>query len=117
MLSGGKGRDSLTGGLGNDQFIFKSMSDLNVLISRSDIIVDFHAGDKIVLDFDANTVRGGIQNFHLVQALGGHVGELIAERSAGAVVFVQGDVNGDGVADFAITVRGIESLANTNFVF
>jgi len=103
-LTGGLGGDSLTGGGGNDLFIYRSVAEST--LSGRDSIRDFTTGDRI--DFsriDANADAAGDQAFMFVgsAAFTGTAGELRAFL-AGEKWTVQGDVNGDGVADFEVTV-------------
>jgi Ca2+-binding RTX toxin-like protein len=115
ILSGGQGYDVMTGGSGADKFVF---SFLDVAgpggYVVGDSIVDFSraAGDKIDLSLiDANGALAGNGAFHLLGAAGpdGTAGALWTHASGGefARTMVYGDVNGDGVEDFAVELRGI----------
>ncbi len=101
VLHGGRGFDRLTGGDGADVFVFDlGRRGANV----RDSIADFCAaeGDKIDLSaIDANRDVYGDQDFEFVRAhqFSAHAGEL---RCANGVL--QGDVNGDGNADFTVKV-------------
>lgn len=105
VLTGGAGADRLTGGAGKDVFKF-ALPDSNK--NASDVITDFVQGlDRLDLSaIDASTAKGGNQAFAFIgsAAFSGSAGEL--RYSSGttdghAIVTVQGDVNGDGVADFS----------------
>ncbi|MFT3974994.1 MAG: calcium-binding protein [Amaricoccus sp.] len=100
QLTGGAGADRLTGGGGADRFVFASPRD-TTSGSRFDVVVDFSTGtDKIDLSaIDARSTAAGNQAFDYIgaRAFGDHAGEL---RFAGGLL--QGDVNGDGLADFSI---------------
>ena len=63
-------------------------------------------------DIDADTTSGGNQKFHFIKGQQFHdeAGEL---RFSGRTL--QGDVNGDGKADFEIKVFGIGSLLAGDF--
>jgi len=105
-LIGGGDADRLTGGLGSDNFVFSSAGD-----AVGDVVTDFKAAEGDKLDFrpmDANTALDDDQAFAYLGggAFTGTAGQL---RFAGGVV--HGDVNGDGVADFAIQLAGVASLA------
>ncbi|MCH7627155.1 MAG: hypothetical protein IH997_00375 [Proteobacteria bacterium] len=109
-LEGGAGADRLSGGLGADHFVFVDGDFAGLTAKTADRIVDFsHAqGDLIDLSgVDANTLVDGDQGFAFVgtAAFSHTAGELRIDASRGAVL-VQGDTNGDGVADFAIRLDG-----------
>jgi Ca2+-binding RTX toxin-like protein len=115
-LVGGSGRDVLTGGAGHDRFDFNSIKD-SVKTYR-DQITDFVRGaDKIdLLSIDARSTVAGNQAFKWIayQAFHHKAGELHYVRS-GANVIVEGDVNGDGRADFQIQLNGKSVLGSTDF--
>ncbi|MDF2234685.1 calcium-binding protein [Albimonas sp. CAU 1670] len=106
-IAGGFGADDLTGGGGRDRFEFESLSDSRG--ERIDEILDFSRaqGDRIVLkDIDA---KSGSRRHDAFRVIGdddfhGRKGELRAEATGDGVFTVQGDVNGDGVADLEIAV-------------
>lgn len=116
-LHGGLGADRLIGGHGADVFSFTALSDSTVdAAGRDTVIFNSHQGDSIdlsAIDADANTA--GDQAFHLVSAFSGHAGELVKlDTSHGFMV--EGDVNGDGQADFAIAVHTTTGLDGSDFV-
>jgi serralysin len=118
VLTGGRGRDILTGGADKDRFDFNAINESKVGSAR-DKITDFKRthGDRIDLrDIDANTKVNGDQKFKFIEtdAFSKTPGELRYEDK-GATVVVQGDVNGDGKADFEIRVD-IGSLVKGDFV-
>jgi Ca2+-binding RTX toxin-like protein len=102
-LYGGSGQDTLTGGSGKDTYYLSASGDSKV--SARDHITDFTQGqDKIGLTaMDANTMKSGDQAFAFIgsTSFSNKAGELRLEKHDGYTV-VQGDTNGDGVADFAI---------------
>lgn len=99
-LVGGAGRDILTGGRGSDEFRFRSAAETN-----GDRIVDFHHGEDRIsfATIDANSRVAGNQAFHFIGSAGfsGTAGELSA-----AGTWLRGDVDGDGRADFILTLDG-----------
>ncbi|MGH6736016.1 MAG: calcium-binding protein [Methyloceanibacter sp.] len=107
VLTGGAGRDVLTGGADRDFFDFNKISESKVG-SQRDKIMDFKRGqDHIDLkNIDAKTGVGGNNKFKFIgkDDFGGTKGELRYEDN-GSKVIVQGDVNGDGKADFEIYVK------------
>lgn len=110
LLRGGAGRDVLRGGAARDTFDFNRTRDSAV--GSSDYIADLRGTDKIDLsDIDAEAGRNrfaGDQAFHLGgNAFNGEKGELIIRYvSADSRSYIEGDTNGDGVADFSIAVKG-----------
>lgn len=117
ILNGGPGQDGLTGGLGADRFIFPTASETTV--DRSDTVTDFSAeqGDRIELGgIDARFGQPGNQAFTLISGdFRGQSGQLRLEQR-GADVIVQGDLNGDAVADFAIVVQNVLGLTALDFI-
>jgi Ca2+-binding RTX toxin-like protein len=117
VLIGGAGADALTGGLGADAFVFNSLAESTV--AAPDTITDFSwaQGDYIDLGaIDANALLDGDQAFNLIgaSAFSHQAGELRYQIS-GTTLTVYGDVNGDGVADFALKLANVTSLSATDF--
>ncbi len=117
-LTGGAGTDTLSGGLDKDTFVFAD-------IERVDFIFDFNkiAKDRIDLSaIDANPVLPGDQAFKFIGAaiFTNLAGELRFRPAIGSdggnTTVVDGDVNGDGVADFSVTLIGMISLLAADFV-
>jgi Ca2+-binding RTX toxin-like protein len=112
-LVGGGGRDVLTGGSGRDVFVFSALSDSVTATSRSDRITDFSSaeGDTIYLvGLDADSRSAGTNDaFTFIGASGftaGTAGQVRAfYNAASGVTVVQGETNGDGVADFQILLE------------
>jgi Ca2+-binding RTX toxin-like protein len=106
-LIGGAGADVLTGGYEGDIFQFND-GDCG-LGAGADRITDFvQIVERIDLrGMDADTVTAGDQAFSFIggAAFSGAAGELRFEFD-GTDTWVQGDVNGDAVADFAIVLSG-----------
>ncbi|WP_047099793.1 beta strand repeat-containing protein [Sphingomonas sanxanigenens] len=118
VIVGGAGRDSLIGGTGADRFVYESVSDTaGTNLSLVDRITDFSTaqGDQIDLS-GIDAVTGGTNDaFTLVAAFTGVAGQLISVAS-GSGYLVQGDVNGDGAADFTINVTTPAPLTGTDFI-
>jgi Ca2+-binding RTX toxin-like protein len=119
-LTGRLGADRLFGGEGGDSFIFTSIKDSTVKSAGRDIVYDFSHSQKDKIDLkaiDASTKATGNQAFKYIGSQDFHkkAGELRWEKVIGGVT-VYGDVNGDGKADFAITLRQITKLAKDNFL-
>ena len=114
VLIGNSGFDHLKGSGGRDSFKFVALNDSAVGVTR-DVIVDFShtQHDKIDLQgIDANSGAANDQAFHFIGAKGFHgvAGEL---RYAHHIL--QGDVDGNGAADFEIHVN-IASLAKGDLI-
>jgi Ca2+-binding RTX toxin-like protein len=120
VITGGAGADQLTGGGGADIFKYLAASDSTVGLAGRDTIFDFSrlAGDRIDLagiDADGNAANGdsafafiGDGDFSMV------AGQLRSVYD-GTNTVVYGDIDGDGDADFAITLSGEISLTGTDF--
>jgi 6-phosphogluconolactonase (cycloisomerase 2 family) len=117
-LTGGLDRDFLTGGTGADLFNFDFITETQKGLLNRDFIEDFTRGeDRIDLfDIDARTGAGN-QTFKFIGAQKFHdrKGELHFVKKAGFVL-VEGDVNGDGRADFQIQVEDATKLNAADFI-
>jgi len=108
VLTGGGGADYLFSGSGADTFVFRSIQDS--LPGMEDTIVDFRFPDvsqqsRIDLSaIDANANVAGNQAFSYVEG-------AAFSHTAGELRFsdhlLQGDVNGDGTADFQVHINDI----------
>jgi Ca2+-binding RTX toxin-like protein len=119
-LEGGGARDRFYGGAGADNFVFRDGDFGGVSTSTCDQIHDFSeaGGDHVRLSLvDADTTIGGDQAFSFVgtTAFSHTAGELRYEQISGNT-YIEGDTNGDGVADFMIRLDGLHGLIGTNFV-
>jgi Ca2+-binding RTX toxin-like protein len=116
-LLGGAGADTLAGGDGIDTFILNAISDSGVGAGNRDVITDFvDFTDRLDLSgIDANTSNGAGVNdtFSMIgaNAFSGTAGQL-RYVLAGANTVIQGDVNGDSVADFEVVLNGTHTFAN-----
>ena len=105
-LFGSAGTDQLTGGHGADRFLFTTSYSGG--LSGTDHITDFSRAQGDLIDLsgiDANSGRAGNQAFHFIgtHAFTHTAGELRITGS-GHTTVLQGDLNGDGIGDFAIRV-------------
>ncbi|EGD59423.1 rhizobiocin/RTX toxin and hemolysin-type calcium binding protein [Novosphingobium nitrogenifigens DSM 19370] len=120
VLYGGENKDTMTGGPGADTFAFRPGDFGGATATKADVITDFSRaqGDRIDLSaIDANPARAGDQAFSFIGASGftHHAGELRYGVSNGNAV-VYGDMNGDGIADFAIMVDHLTRLIASDFI-
>ncbi|KQT31365.1 hypothetical protein ASG29_15585 [Sphingomonas sp. Leaf412] len=115
VLEGGAGQDTMTGGIGADIFRFRSA---DVAAGGFDVITDFARGtDKIDLSpIDARIATTTNDAFAFIgtAAFTKKAGELRFDK-VGVDSFVYGDVNGDGIADFSIVLKGVGALAASDF--
>ncbi len=112
-LVGEVGRDILTGGAGNDVFIYIDGLDTLAGASR-DIIQDFRLNEDLIdlSRLDANFLDAGSQDFTFIgRAAFSGAGQL---RYNGALV--QGDLQGDGFADFEIEIANRAALEGIDFI-
>ena len=115
VLIGGAGADDLWGGAGADRFDFNALAE-STLAAR-DTIHDFShiEGDLIDLSGIDAIGRGKDNAFSLVNAFTHVAGQLTSTFDSDHYV-VQGDVNGDGAADFAINVFSSAALVAGDFL-
>ena len=107
QIYGGGGGDALRGGTGADVFRYDNLTDsFGTTNATRDRILDFAAGDKIDLSRIDAITGGGDDAFSFIgnAAFGNVAGQLRFTDVGGGVFNIEGDVNGDGVADFAILV-------------
>lgn len=116
-ILGGLGKDNLTGGLGKDTFVFNSKNEIGKGDIR-ELITDFTHKQKDKIDLsgiDANSKLAGNQAFTYLasNAFDGEAGEI---RFVNHIL--SGDINGDKVADFAMTINlvGSTTLVNSDFI-
>ncbi len=122
---GGLGKDSMTGGVGADDFDFNSVAEIGRGATR-DVVRDFvHLVDDIDLStIDANGAAAGHKFSFLATkglAFTGTAGELrwFQQNLAGAAndrTIIEGDINGNRVADFQIQLTGLKSLTGGDFI-
>lgn len=116
-LQGDGGLDDLYGGTDSsaDVFVFSAVSDSGLGASR-DRIYNFTTGaDDIDLSvIDANTALSGNQSFAWGASTARANGVWITWITGAAIV--NGDVNGDRVADFQIQLSAVTSVSSTDFI-
>lgn len=115
VLLGGRGRDSLVGGEGADEFVFTRLGHSAAGSDRADMIRNFGPGDVVHLSFlDGLDGRPAFQ----------WIGETEFSSSAGEVrlvkdddsIIVAVDADGDSAADMSVVFRGRPDLAAEDFL-
>jgi Ca2+-binding RTX toxin-like protein len=119
-LAGGLGADKLSGGSGADAFVFEKTDFAAGVAQSMDQIMDFSAaqGDRINLSAIDAVSSTSIDNKFAFIGAGAFTkiaGQLRYEVS-GSDSKLLGDVNGDGVADLAILLKGVTSLAAADII-
>ena len=117
QITGGSGRDTLTGGGGRDVFQVARTADSN---GKGDLITDFADGLDVIRLTRIDAIISGIDDaFAFIdnQIFGNHAGELRFEQDiAGNVTRIEGDVDGNGAADFTIRLAGLHLLTGNDFI-
>ncbi len=131
-IAGGNGTDIMTGGIGVDQlsggkhadiFDFNSIKESQKNFGV-DYITDFYHGtDHIDLrTIDASSRQTGNNAFTFIGTSTFHkqAGELryVQSNKAGTAndnTFITADINGDGTADFSLKLKGLKTLATSDF--
>ncbi len=121
-LIGGAGRDVLTGGTGADTFVWSQIGDSGVARGTRDLVTDFetgiytgstgYVGDRLDFsDIDARQSTAANDAFAFIgrAAFDGHAGQLRFSNGTD-ITRVEGDVNGDAVADFVVELAGLHEL-------
>ena len=115
FLVGGLGSDTLTGGLDADRFDYNLATESSTG-AASDLIADFLQGADLIDLENIDAIAGGADDdftFIGAGAFGGVAGQL--RFTAGATTVVDGDVDGNSVADFSIRLTGNITLLATDF--
>jgi len=120
VLIGGAGTDYMDGGAGADRYVFYAGDTGRTRATADNIGFSSADGDLIDLsNMDAKTATSGRDAFNFIGqgAFTRTAGELRIQFSGG-YWDVTGDTNGDGIADFSITVNaGSTALTSRDFVF
>ena len=126
-LYGGLGRDIMTGGALSDRFDFNFISHTGKTAATRDIITDFqHLVDDIDLStIDANGSAAGSTAFSFLATAGAaftgvkgqlHWFQINAAGIAADKTIIEGDANGDKIADFQIELTGLKTLSAADFI-
>ncbi|MGX1743779.1 right-handed parallel beta-helix repeat-containing protein [Bosea sp. NPDC055353] len=117
-LIGGLGADTMSGGAGRDTFIFRSPSESLPGAGNRDVIEWFQRGtDKLDLSLiDANTAVRGDQVFHFAGKTSEVEANSVSYFHSDHHTIIQGDVDGDGHADFQIELNQAINLSRDHFI-
>lgn len=117
-LTGGGGADTLTGGTGADNFVLSNATLSPVATPIT--LADFSTadGDQINLSgMDANSGTAADDAFTFIGAAAfTNVAGQLRIQVVGTDLQVLGDINGDGTADFALTLTAVTTLAATDIL-
>ncbi len=124
ILIGGANKDTMTGGAGLDDFDFDKVTEIGIGGTRDRITDLVHVQDDIDLStIDAKAGVSGNNSFKFIGAQAFHnvTGELHyfrinATGTANDKTIVEGDINGDGRADFQIELTGLKTLSAGDFI-
>lgn len=119
-LIAGRGMDDLYGGGGKDTFVYTTAAQIGNSSQLSDLIYDFSQaeGDRIDLSgIDANVTAKGNQKFSFLETepFTAKAGQLTVE-SDGVMLYVMGDINGDGESDFMLMLSSNLVLRAQDFI-
>jgi serralysin len=119
ILSGKGGADTLTGNGGADTFSFGT-GDTGSAVGQRDLIADFTVGTDLIdlTGIDADIGLNGIDAFRFLgsSAFDGTAAALRYGYDSGrGVTTIEGDTNGDGIADFGIDLSGDKALTQGSF--
>ncbi len=118
-LTGGVGKDAMSGGLANDIFDFNALGEMGKTAVTRDRIADFgHLADRIDLSTIDAAMGPGNQKFAFIGtgAFAGVKGQLHYKFEGPAKTIVEGDVDGNRVADFQIELTGHKLLTARDFI-
>ena len=107
LLFGNLGADQLSGGPGGDTYAYRAVADAT---AASRDTINYLDGDRIDLSFiDANSGTPANDDFTNIgdSAFGNVAGQLRVFSSGVGQVTVEGDVDGDGLADLVILVNTV----------
>jgi Ca2+-binding RTX toxin-like protein len=110
-ITGGGGADRLIGGGGADRFIYAATSDSSS--TSLDMILGFERGTDVIDLSGVDAIAGagddaftfiGLANF---SGVAGQLRYSLGSVAAGSFALVEGDTDGDGVAELVIRVEGV----------
>ncbi|HEX8258462.1 MAG TPA: hypothetical protein VF589_12600 [Allosphingosinicella sp.] len=113
-LIGGRNADRMFGGGGADTFLFESHLESGATNGTADRILLFDRNQDIIdLELvDADSVAAGNQEFTFIgTASFSNVAGQLRAVNAGANVFLQADLDGNGTTDFQVILGGLSGQA------
>ncbi len=115
VLVGGLGADKLEGGTGADTFKYFDIAESTLAATGRDRILDFSSAEGDRIDLSAIATSEGI-DFDVVDRFSKIAGQVLITEANGGYL-VRADIDGNGKADFAITVLTEGTLTGSDFVF
>ena len=118
-IAGGGDRDFLRGGADADIFAYTALPDSG-LDSEHDVILDFSQAEGDVIDLSLlDAIAGGNDDAFALTGAGGNgaftsAGQIRFEQQGGQTL-IQGEVTGDGIADFEIAIASLVTLTAADF--
>ena len=107
-LIGGEGADRMAGGSGADVFVFATATEAGS-IAKHDRISDFTAGSDRL---DLAAIQAG-QTFIGAAGFGNVAGQVRYDLATGLLT---GDLNGNGVADYAIELTNFAAITGADLI-
>ena len=108
VLNGGAAADRMAGGTGADVFVFSTAAEAGT-VATHDRISDFTAGSD---HLDLAAIQPG-QTFIGATAFGNVAGQVRYDVASGLLT---GDLNGNGVADYAIELTNHSAITGADLI-
>jgi Ca2+-binding RTX toxin-like protein len=116
VLFGGMGTDILNGGRGKDTFVWTDIAESRPGAGR-DIIEDFTQGEDKIDVSRIDAIAGGANDaFVFIGTAAFTAAGQLRQFESGKGTIIEGDVTGDGKADFQIAVHTQVLLSQEDFV-
>ena len=120
QITGGLGRDEMTGGGQSDIFIFDGAVQTGTTNISRDLIRDFTQAEGDLIDLSGIDAKpaSGDQAFDFIgmSAFSSVKGQVRFRQTGVDTTRIQGDINGDGTADFEIELTGLVTLVAGDFL-
>lgn len=115
VLVGGLGADRLKGGAGADIFRYFDAAESTLGAAGRDRILDFSSAEGDRIDLSPIAASEGIE-LSVVDRFSKIAGQVLITEAAGGYL-VRADFDGNGKADFALTVLTDGPLSGSDFIF